>query len=57
MTDGQFERVMIFIDGSNLYHALKEKCGKTKVDFGHLVEALVGASRRLVRVYYMSAHK
>jgi len=27
------KRVMIFIDGSNLYHALKDAFGKSQIDF------------------------
>jgi hypothetical protein len=27
------ERVMIFIDGSNFYHCLKDEFGTAKVDF------------------------
>jgi uncharacterized LabA/DUF88 family protein len=45
------ERVVVFIDGSNLYHCLKEEFGPTKFDFAKLVAYVVG-SRHLVRVYY-----
>lgn len=49
------ERVMIFIDGSNLYHALKESLHYTNIDFDHLVKTLVQADQKLVRVYYYNA--
>jgi len=48
-------RVMVFIDGSNFYHALRSQYGKTSVSFSHLVQSLVGAGRELVRVYYYNA--
>jgi len=46
---------MVYIDGSNLYHALKARFGRTSVDFRRLVTALVGTERDLVRVYYYNA--
>ena len=49
------ERVMVFIDGSNFYHAVKEQHGKTKIDFTHLVRSLASADRHLVRAYYYNA--
>ena len=48
------ERVGIFIDGSNFYHALKGKFSRATVDFAKLAELLVG-DRQLVRIYYYSA--
>lgn len=42
---------MVFIDGSNLYHALKQMRGSAKIDFARMVQRIVG-QRRLVRVYY-----
>lgn len=45
------ERVCIYIDGSNLYHGLKNVCGTSRLDFGKFISWLVG-SRRLVRTYY-----
>jgi len=48
------ERVMVFIDGSNLYHNLKlNNCG-TRVDIGKLAQFLCGP-RRLMRTYYFNA--
>lgn len=48
------ERVVIFIDGSNLYHALSRQCGRTDVDFFKLSQALCG-DRKLIRTYYYNA--
>ena len=45
------ERVMIFIDGSNFYHALKEIIPDRQVDFGKLPQKLCGG-RRLGRTYF-----
>jgi len=45
-------RVMVFIDGSNLYHGLRENALTTRVDFGKLGGELAGPDRDLVRVYY-----
>jgi len=49
------KRVMIFVDGSNFYHALKAKTGSAQLDFGHLIAELVGPNRELARVYYYNA--
>ena len=49
------ERVTIYIDGSNLYHSLRNVMGRVvNLDFGKLAAKLVG-DRRLVRVYYYNA--
>ncbi len=48
------ERVAVFIDGSNLYHSLKQQFGKASVDFEKLCAKLVGG-RLLFRVYYYNA--
>lgn len=45
------ERVGIFIDGSNLYHALRENLGRTDLNFTEFVKKLVG-DRKLFRTYY-----
>jgi len=47
-------RVCIFIDGSNLYHALKRNQRPTRVDYYELSKLLVG-DRQLVRTYYYNA--
>lgn len=45
------ERVMIFIDGSNLYHVLSENCERHDLVFSKFAEKLLH-DRRLVRTYY-----
>lgn len=47
-------RVMVFIDGNNLYHSLKEKEWRTRTNIGLLAERLVG-DRTLVHIYYYNA--
>jgi uncharacterized LabA/DUF88 family protein len=46
-------KVMIFVDGSNLYHGLKSTMGKASVDFERFMKKLTGG-RDLVRAYYYS---
>lgn len=46
------ERVIIFIDGSNLFHGLRHL--NIKIDYAKLVEFLK-ESRRLIRAYFYSA--
>ena len=48
------EKVMIFIDGSNLYHSLKNFFKRTDIDIGKLGNKLMG-KRQLVRIYYYNA--
>ncbi|MCH7740307.1 MAG: NYN domain-containing protein [Chloroflexi bacterium] len=45
------ERVMIFIDGSNLYHVLAQNCGRYDLVFDKFGNKLADG-RRLVRTYY-----
>ncbi len=45
------DRVAIFIDGSNLYHALKNNFRRNDINFTEFVNSLCG-SRRLFRTYY-----
>ncbi len=45
------ERVAIFIDGSNLYHALKNNIRRYDLNFSEFANKLCG-SRRLFRTYY-----
>jgi uncharacterized LabA/DUF88 family protein len=52
--DGHRERVMVFIDGNNLYHSLKHVIGRTNLDFQQFAERLV-CGRQLIRVYYYNA--
>jgi len=53
MTD-KTDRLMIFIDGSNLYHSLKGHFKRTDIDIGKFVQKLL-EKRRLVRIYYYNA--
>ena len=48
------ERVMIFIDGSNLYHSLKNYFNRTDLDLGRFTRKLI-ARRTHVRTYYYNA--
>lgn len=48
------ERVMIFIDGSNIYHSMKSHFRRTDIDLGKFCNKL-SDRRRLVRIYYYNA--
>jgi len=50
------ERVIVFIDGSNFYHSVKETFDlhDNQIDFRKLIEIL-RAGRLLVGVYYYNA--
>ena len=48
------ERVMIFIDGSNMYHSLKNFFKRTDIDMGKFCNKLL-EKRRLIRIYYYNA--
>ncbi len=48
------ERVMIFIDGSNLYHSLKNFFNRTDIDIGKFCGSLLNR-RQLIRIYYYNA--
>jgi uncharacterized LabA/DUF88 family protein len=48
------DRVMVFIDGSNLYHSLKEVFRRTDLDIGKLSQKLID-KKRLIRCYYYNA--
>jgi uncharacterized LabA/DUF88 family protein len=45
------ERVAIFIDGSNLYHALRDNCQRVDLNFADFTSKLC-AGRPLFRTYY-----
>lgn len=49
------KRVMVFIDGSNLYHGLKKMHCRTDVDLGKMSIQLVGTGREFVRTYYYNS--
>jgi len=48
------DRVMIFIDGSNMYHSLKNFFKRTDIDMGKFCNKLL-EKRRLIRTYYYNA--
>ena len=48
------DRIMIFIDGSNLYHSLKHYFKRTDIDMGKFASKLLD-KRRLIRIYYYNA--
>jgi len=48
------ERVMIFVDGSNLYHSLKNHFKRTDLDLGKFCNKLLHR-RQLIRIYYYNA--
>ena len=48
------DRVMIFIDGSNMYHSLKNFFKRTDIDIGKFCHKLL-EKRRLIRIYYYNA--
>ena len=49
--NGTRRRVMIFIDGSNLYHVLKQNTDKQNLDYKKFAQKLCG-DRELIRTYY-----
>lgn len=49
--NGTRRRVMIFIDGSNLYHVLRQNIDKQDLDYKKFAEKLCG-DRELIRTYY-----
>jgi len=48
------DRVMIFIDGSNLYHGLKNECGNTNLDYLKFSNLLAN-KRKLIRTYFYTS--
>ena len=55
MKEVPMSRVCVFIDGSNLYFALKRNNKMTRVDYYQFSLALAGDRRKLVRTYYYNA--
>ncbi len=50
-TNRENERVMVFIDGSNLYHVLTQSCGRHDLQFDKFAMKLANG-RKLQRIYY-----
>jgi uncharacterized LabA/DUF88 family protein len=48
------ERIMVFIDGSNLYHSLRTHFKRADIDIGKFSKKLL-EKRRLIRIYYYNA--
>jgi len=48
------KRMAIFIDGSNLYHSLRDLLGHARINYGKLVEKL-SDGHELYRTYYYNA--
>ncbi len=48
-------RICVFIDGSNLYFALKRNNKMTRVDYYQFSLALAGERRKLIRTFYYNA--
>jgi uncharacterized LabA/DUF88 family protein len=55
-SDKWVDRVMIFIDGSNLFHSFKEFRPGAKYSVKKLIDKLV-KGRRLIRAYYFGSEK
>ena len=52
--DERKDRVIVFIDGNNLYHRLKDRGWKTWIDMGSLAARVTGG-RNLAQIYYYNA--
>jgi len=51
------KKVMIFIDGSNLYHVLLKNCGRSDLMFSSFGEKLTGKNRSLKKIYYYNVRQ
>lgn len=49
-------RIAVFIDGSNLYHAMEENCGRTDLNFEAFTEKLA-EGRPIYRTYYYNVRQ
>ncbi len=50
-------KVMIFIDGSNLYHVLIKNCGRSDLKFLDFANKLTGTKRSLEKIYYYNVRQ
>tara|TARA_B110000438_G_scaffold163155_1_gene156191 strand:+ start:2516 stop:3241 length:726 start_codon:yes stop_codon:yes gene_type:complete len=50
-------KVMIFIDGSNLYHVLIKNCGRSDLKFLDFANKLTGPKRSLEKIYYYNVRQ
>ena len=46
------KKVMVFIDGSNMYHNLRACAGRNDIDYEKFAQKLCGPHRELIRTYY-----
>lgn len=46
------DRMMVFIDGSNLYHGLRAFAPQKRLDFQRFCKQLCGTSNRLIHTHY-----
>ena len=51
------KKVMIFIDGSNLYHVLLRNCGRSDLMFSSFGEKLTGRKRSLIKIFYYNVRQ
>jgi len=47
-------RAIIFIDGSNLYHSLRNSFGSARIDFEKFC-TLVGGGKKIMKIYYYTS--
>jgi len=50
--NSMLKRVMIFIDGSNMYHNMKNNFKKVSLNYHKFSNKLTGEERELIRTYY-----
>tara|TARA_X000001036_G_scaffold129186_2_gene122201 strand:- start:943 stop:1596 length:654 start_codon:yes stop_codon:yes gene_type:complete len=51
------KKVMIFIDGSNLYHVLLKNCGRSDLKFQDFAKKLTGSGRKLEKIFYYNVRQ
>jgi len=51
------DKVMIFIDGANLFFGMINRIGNIRLDYQKFTQKLCGTDRKLIRTYYYDAPK
>ena len=51
------KKVMIFIDGSNLYNVLLKNCGRSDLKFYDFAKKLTGSKRKLEKIFYYNVRQ
>ena len=51
------KKVMIFIDGANLYHVLLKNCGRSDLKFQDFAKKLTGSGRKLEKIFYYNVRQ